>query len=299
MKIVVTGVTGQIGSRIAEYLSKDHEVIATVRNSGIPLPYSVAEMDLANPASIFNLIKSARPDIVIHAAAITSPEICDKDRSLCTKINLEGTRRLAEACGEFSAKMVYLSTDLVFDGNGSLYTEDDIPNPLSVYAESKLKGEIAVRELLENSVVARTSIVFGKGIFREDGFTYWLIGNLAKRKKLELYTDQYRSHFYIGDCARAVAELALKKLKGLYHLSSGNRESRYDFAMKVAKHLSLDGTLIIPAKMEMHGDMAKRPKDCSLDNRKLLRETDFEPFPEGEVFKLLAEEYSEYQKMAN
>ncbi|MDH5543568.1 MAG: SDR family oxidoreductase [Nitrospinota bacterium] len=296
MKILVTGVTGQIGSRVAGLLAGEHFIVAAVRKTGNHLPYAEIKMELGDPASIHTAVRSAKPDAVIHAAAITSPETCNMDEKGCMKINLEGTRHLTEACGVNSARMIYLSTDLVFDGKGSLYTELDTPNPLSIYAESKLKGEEVVSEILVDHVIARTSIVFGRGAFSENGFTHWLTSNLSKGKRLELYTDQYRSHFYIGDCARAIAELLRKDSRGLYHLSSGKRESRYEFALKVAKRLSLDDTLLAPSKMEKHGDMAKRPKDCSLDNGKLLKETDFRPLPENEALTLLAKEYPEFGK---
>ncbi len=296
MKVLVTGATGQIGSRILTFVNEKHEAIAAGRRhvSGALNTHGNFKnvyMDLCDEKSIVSTVKSEKPDAVIHSAALTSPEKCEDDKDLCQNTNVEGSKTLAKACADIGAKMIYISTDLVFDGEKGDYTENDAPNPLNYYAESKLEGEIKILEQMPEAIIARTAIVYGRGAFSEGGFASWLIGSLRRGEKIFLFTDQFRSHFYIEDCARAVSLLLEGEYGGLYHLSSGEKQSRYDFGMAVAETLGLDKSLITPITMDEKPSAAKRPKDVSLSNAKLVRDTDFKPTPLAEGLKLLKEAF--------
>ncbi len=279
LKILITGVTGQIGSRLAEKLGERHEIIAAVRDrTGFKGRYKTVLLDLSDPNSTKKAVELSAPDQIIHCAAITSPESCEKNKKLCQKVNAVGTAAIASAAVETGSRLIYLSTDLVFDGKKRFYNENDKPNPLSYYGFSKLEGEKAVSGTMRNYLIARTAIVFGKGLYRpEGGFADWLIKNLTEKNRLNLFTDQFRSHFYLGDCVRAIELLVESREKGLFHISGGNRESRYDFAIKLAEKLGLDRRLITATKMAGIPSVAKRPKDCSLDNSLLSKATGFVP----------------------
>jgi dTDP-4-dehydrorhamnose reductase len=290
MKILVTGAAGQIGHRIALHLRQMHHVVAAVR-SGAIADLECVEMDVTQPFSIRLAVDRAMPDAVVHCAAMTSADECERDRPACWHINVEGTRALAEECKAAGAKLLYLSTDLVFDGEKGNYTEEDAPNPLSYYAASKLEGEKAVAAILPSAIIARTAIVYGRGGVPPRGFAVWLVDSLKAGEKVPLFTDQFRSHFYLEDCARAVAALLEGEHSGIYHLSPGWKQSRHDFGVAVAHALGLDERLIVPARMVDVPLDAKRPRDCSLANAKLVRATGFVPTPFADTLEMLKREF--------
>ncbi|MBI5179234.1 MAG: dTDP-4-dehydrorhamnose reductase [Nitrospinae bacterium] len=290
MRVLVTGSAGQIGWRIARHLKDRHHVIAAVRTGNIEGVESV-EMDITQPFSIRLAVDRTMPDAVVHCAAMTSADECEKERDACWHVNVEGTRALAEECKTDGARMVYVSTDLVFDGEKGNYAEEDAPNPLSHYAKSKLAGERVVAEILPDAVIARTAIVYGKGGVPPRGFAVWLVDALRAGKKVPLFTDQFRSHFYLEDCARAVGLLTEGKQNGLFHLSPGWRQSRHEFGLAVARAMGLDERLIEAVSMKDVPSDAPRPKDCSLANGKLVRATGFTPTPFADTLKMLKREF--------
>ncbi|MBI5636595.1 MAG: SDR family oxidoreductase [Nitrospinae bacterium] len=290
MKILVTGAAGQIGHRVALHLAARHHVVAAVRTGGIPGIENVT-MDIAEPLSVRIAVDHVMPDAVVHCAAMTNADDCEKDRALCRRVNVDGARALAEESARVGAKLVYVSTDLVFDGAKGNYAEDDKPNPLSYYAETKLEGERITAATMADYAIARTAVVFGKGGIPPRGFAVWLVETLRAGKKVRLYTDQFRSHFYLGDCAAAIGLMLEKKLTGLYHLSPGRKESRHAFGMALAEKLGLDRSLIEAIGMDDAAMDAKRPKDCSLSNARFVAATGFEPSALGKSLEYLKSEF--------
>lgn len=290
MKILVTGAAGQIGHRVVLHLAARHHVVAALRTGGIPGIDGVM-MDIAEPLSVRIAVDHVMPDAVVHCAAMTNADECEKNRGLCRRVNVDGTRALADEAARAEARMIYVSTDLVFDGKKGNYTEDDTPNPLSYYAETKLEGERIVAASTADFAIARTTIVVGKGGLPPRGFACWLVDTLRAGKKVRLYTDQFRSHFYLGDCAAAIGLMVEQKLTGLYHLSPGRKESRYTFGVALAEKLGLDRSLIEAIHMDDAAMDAKRPKDCSLSNTKFVAATGFEPLALGKTLEYLKSEF--------
>ncbi len=290
MKILVTGAAGQIGHRVALYLAARHHVVAAVRAGGIP-GIECVTMDIAEPLSVRVAVDHVMPDAVVHCAAMTNADECERDHALCRRVNVDGARALAEESARVGARMVYVSTDLVFDGRKGEYAESDTPNPLSYYAETKLEGERITAATMADCAIARTAIVFGKGGIPPRGFACWLVEALRTGKKVRLYTDQFRSHFYLGDCAAAIGLMLEHKLTGLYHLSPGRKESRHAFGMALAEKLGLDRSLIEAISMDDAAMDAKRPKDCSLANTKFVAATGFEPMALGKSLEYLKSEF--------
>ncbi len=290
MRVLVTGAAGHIGWRIAHFLRDKHHVVAALRAGHIGGLESV-EMDITAPLSIRTAVDRIKPDVVVHCAAITGVDECELDKETCWHVNVEGTRALAEECANIGVRMIYVSTDLVFDGEKGNYSEGDAPNPVSYYALSKLEGEKVVSSILPSATIARTAIVYGVGGMPARGFTLWLVESLRQGKKVRLFTDQIRSHFYLGDCARAMGALLEGGHTGIFHLSPGRSESRHEFGLAVARALGLDESLIEAVKMEDVPSEAKRPKDVSLSNAKLVRETGFVPTPFEETLEFLKKEF--------
>ncbi len=290
LKILVTGAAGQIGHRVARHLAVRHHVVAAVRTGGIS-GIECVTMDIAEPLSVRIAVDHVMPNAVVHCAAMTNADECETGRDLCRRVNVDGTRALAEESARSGARMIYLSSDLVFDGKKGDYTEDDKPNPLSWYAETKLEGERITAATMADYAIARTAIVVGKGGIPPRGFACWLVETLRAGKKARLYADQFRSHFYLGDCAAAIGLMLERNLTGLYHLSPGRKESRHAFGMVLAEKLGLDRSLIEAIGMDDAAMDAKRPKDCSLSNAKLVAATGFEPSALDKTIECIKSEF--------
>jgi len=290
MRVLITGAAGQIGWRLAHFLREKHHVVATLRSGHIG-GLETVEMDVTEPLSIRLAVDRTEPDMVVHCAAMTDADECEREKKACWHINVEGTRALAEECANTGTRMIYVSTDLIFDGEKGNYTEADVPNPLSYYALSKLEGEKAVASILPSATIARIAIVYGLGGMPARGFALWVLESLRQGKKIQLLTDQIRSHFYLGDCVRALGGILEGAHTGIFHLSPGRKESRYDFGVAVATALGLDTGLIEPVTLNDLPSDARRPKDVSLSNVKLARETGFVPTPFGETLEMLKKEF--------
>ncbi|HEX2974396.1 MAG TPA: NAD(P)-dependent oxidoreductase [Bacteroidales bacterium] len=163
MKVLITGISGLLGSEVAAALGEDHELIGLTRTSTLP-GVKVCNADLCDQSAVYSLVTKINPDVIIHSAAQSNVDGCEKDPDSAYRNNALGTRNLALACQRFDASMIYISTDYVFSGRNAPekgYTEFDAPAPLNVYARSKYEGERYVRELVNRFTVARVSWLFG------------------------------------------------------------------------------------------------------------------------------------------
>jgi len=287
MRILITGITGLIGAALADELRQRHDIIAAVRR---PLKFEDTfpkeRLDLNDSDTIKETVEAAMPDAVIHCAGVTSPDECEQNREECERINVQATAELAVVCREVEARLVFLSTDQVFGGEKGWYTEADSPVPVNFYGATKLSAENAVRKILPGSIVARLPYIYGKSRYRGDRFTEWIVESLRDGREVRLFKDRFRSHFYLGDCVRALTALLEGGREGLFHLSGGNRESRYEFGVMLAEIFGLDKSLIISSQAggpaERVKFSAERPRDVSLNSEKFLRETQFVPLTVGQ-----------------
>ncbi len=279
-KIIVLGAGGNIGLWVALGLAKSWEVVPVVHDYIPPQLSGAVKLDITRTDDIVELFSATRPRAVVNLAAMADPDACEKNPALARRVNVEGAANVAHACAKVGARLVYYSSDLVFDGKKSLYTENDAPNPLSLYAETKLKGE---RDSLEMNpgmtAVLRTAIVYGKGSGKRPSFIESAVEKSRNGVGTLAFTDQYRSFLYVEDSAGAVAGIIDNKLTGVYHAGGDERMSRYEFMLMLFKKMSLPQETLVPAKMAgIHGT-APRPADCSLSSEKLKRNTGWRPTP--------------------
>ncbi len=260
MNILVTGGNGLVGRYIAR---QDSSVISSSHNA----------LDITNKNAATKAI-SKDVDCVIHCAAITDVDYCETHTEEAENVNAIGTKNVAEACKAIGAKLIYLSTDFVFDGTKGMYTEEDKPNPISVYSETKLKGE-EFAKIADKWVVVRTSVVYGNEQIDANGrhgtrkkFVNWAINELSSNRKIRAIYDEYNSPTYAGDLAAALLQLAKTEFTGIVHYAGSERISRYDFALKIAEVFDKDKSLIEKIRSEDLKRAAKRPKDCSLSIKK-------------------------------
>jgi len=268
MKVLVTGAGGLLGTKIVE-LAQDYTVYKT-HGSHSFFPDSI-KMDITDREEVRHVFSQLRPDVVIHTAAETNVDKCEDQREHAWKTNADGTRILAEACNKAQARMVYISTDYVFDGEQGLYTEEDEPDPVNYYGTTKLMGERSVEKHCESFAILRTSVLYGTHP-EKPNFVKWIIRTLKRGEPLTVVEDHYNSPTLADNLAEVIVKAVESRLSGVYHVAGSERVSRYDLALKTAEIFILDATLVHPIRMnELKAWTAKRPKDSSLRIDKIER----------------------------
>tara|TARA_Y100000588_G_scaffold377317_1_gene456292 strand:- start:8 stop:862 length:855 start_codon:yes stop_codon:yes gene_type:complete len=260
MKILVTGAMGQLGKAIIEQENRDSEIIGFGREDDET--GGTIGMDIANLESVNRIISEVSPDLVINSAALTDVDRCERNPELAEKINFRGAENVAIACSRVGCKMIQISTDYVFDGESGDYTEEDPVNPIQEYGRSKLKGEMAVSEILGNDVkVIRTSVVFGNS---SSNFVTWIIGRLKDGENLRIVDDQWVSPTSTKFLASSILAIAELPFGGVLNIASSKKISRIDMAYHIAEIFGLDSELISPTTMKEIEWGAPRPMDSSL-----------------------------------
>jgi dTDP-4-dehydrorhamnose reductase len=209
-----------------------------------------------------DLILSLKPDYIVLTAAMTNVDRCESDPERAWKANALGPKKVALAAREAGSRLIHVSTDYVFDGEKGMYREDEATSPINCYGQSKLAGERFVLEICPNSVIARTSVLYGWNPARLN-FVTWAMEEMKRGSRINIVTDQYNSPTLASSLAEVLFEI--KDEQGIFHACGSERISRYDFTIKVAKAFGLDESLINPISSDQLSWKAKRPRDSSLD----------------------------------
>ena len=270
MKVLVTGVKGQLG----------YDVVKECEKRGIEaIGVDVEEMDITDAAACERVITEAKADAVIHCAAYTAVDAAEDNEDLCRKVNAEGTRNIAEVCRKLDIKMMYFSTDYVFNGQGERPWEPDDPRePLNVYGQTKYEGELAVQELLEKYFIVRIAWVFG---VNGKNFIKTMLRLGKERGAVSVVDDQIGSPTYTYDLARLVVDMIQTDRYGIYHATNGGRCSWYEFACQIFKAAGMNQVKVTPVDSTAFPAKAKRPHNSRMDKSKLA-ENGFEPLPSWE-----------------
>ncbi|OUP49738.1 dTDP-4-dehydrorhamnose reductase [Lachnoclostridium sp. An181] len=266
MKVLVTGVKGQLGYDVINELEKrGHVAIGT----------DVEEMDITDAGKVETVLKNEKPDAVVHCAAYTAVDAAEDNEDLCRKINAEGTENIAKACQELNCKMLYLSTDYVFDGEGERPWEpDDERDPLNVYGVTKYEGELAVEKYVEKFFIVRIAWVFGKN---GKNFIKTML-NLGKtHDEVKVVDDQIGSPTYTFDLARLLVDMIETDKYGRYHATNEGLCSWYEFAKEIFKQAGMN-VKVSPVTSEEFAAKAKRPHNSRMSKEK-LSENGFERLP--------------------
>ena len=270
MKVLVTGVKGQLG----------YDVVKECEKRGIEaIGVDVEEMDITDAAACERVITEAKADAVIHCAAYTAVDAAEDNKDLCRKVNAEGTRNIAEVCRKLDIKMMYFSTDYVFNGQGERPWEPDDPRePLNVYGQTKYEGELAVQELLEKYFIVRIAWVFG---VNGKNFIKTMLRLGKERGAVSVVDDQIGSPTYTYDLARLVVDMIQTDRYGIYHATNEGLCSWYEFACQIFKAAGMNQVKVTPVDSTAFPAKAKRPHNSRMDKSKLA-ENGFEPLPSWE-----------------
>ncbi|MCU4974971.1 dTDP-4-dehydrorhamnose reductase [Halobacteria archaeon AArc-m2/3/4] len=279
MTVLVIGANGLVGSALVQTcLDRRREVIGTYHTTRPDFEIELFELDLRDDDRIREIVEEVAPDAVVNCAAYTDVDDCERNPELAHAVNTEGPRLLAETCAERGVAFVHLSTDYIFDGEADKpYTEDDEPNPLQVYGETKLAGERFVLEAAPEALVCRLSFVWGRhGATGElEGFPAWVLGRARDGDSVPLFTDQKVTPTRAGDVAEVVLDLLAREAEGVFHVASRDCVTPYEFGTAVLEEAQPSATgLLEKSSLEDVERAAPRPADTCLSTRRVAKKLD-------------------------
>jgi len=272
-KLLIIGGASLVGSTIIDYATNNYEIFATENTTPINnQKISSLKLDLLiDTKQILDYIKKIKPSAVIHTVAFPNVDFCESNHKLTDLLHVKVTEDISEMCSKVNSKLIYFSTDAVFDGKKSgKYLESDTPNPLSYYGKTKLEAEKIILKNTDN-LILRTTVIYGW--HNSSRFTNWVLSSLKNKKTVSAFIDQYNTPTLVDDLAKSVFTIIEKDLSGLFHASGKSCLNRFEFAKKLALTFDLDQNLIRPTKSSDISQVAPRPKNGCLDSSAFEKKT--------------------------
>ena len=274
MKILITGINGLVGNALFNFYSdSNYELLLTSRNlEGL----ASVSLDITKKKEVDNIIDEFKPDAVINTAAIADVDLCEEEKEVCWNTNVTAIGYLIDACKRHDTHLIHISTDYIFNGEkDGLYVEEDNPDPLGYYGESKLGGENLLKESSIDYAILRTILVYGK--HKKLNIVLKVKNGLESGNQVNLVNDQIRTLTYVDDLVRACDAVVNKRARGVYHISGSEMMSYHEIGMKIADHFSLDKSLINKMKTSSLNQKAKRPPKTGFVLEKAIRDLDYKP----------------------
>ncbi len=269
MRILITGASGLLGLNLALETAAEHEVYGTAKDHLLNTSaFTVLQSDLLALGAVERVLDQTQPDWVIHCAALANVDACETDPVLAQQTNSDLPARLAANVARGGARLVHISTDAVFDGRRGEYTEQDAPNPLGVYAQTKLDGERRVASANPEAIIARVNL-FGWSMSGRRSLGEFFVSNLQAGAQVMGFTDVFFCPLLATDLAAILVKMLEHKLTGLYHVVSRECLSKHEFGTRVANRFHLDASLITPVLVEQSSLVAARSPNLTLRTDKL------------------------------
>jgi dTDP-4-dehydrorhamnose reductase len=268
LKVVVTGANGLVGERLLRLLAaRGHETWGFGRGAQRTKTGRYVSVDLGDAGKLTDTLGELKPHVVINSAAMTDVDGCERDPNGAWTANVDGVAALARATKTLDAHLIHVSTDYVFDGDAGPYDVDAIPNPRGVYAITKHAGEEAVRALCPKGswTIARTAVVYGWPSTGKNNFGSWLIDALGSGKTVKLFNDQWVSPTHASNVSEMLAELAERRLAGIWHTSGADVVDRVTFGQQLCARFGFDAKLIQPSRMADVNLPSPRPARSGLN----------------------------------
>ncbi len=275
-KILIFGGTGLVGSTLIHY-SKDLFEISYTYNEN-PKDFASTSSNKINllleRKRIPSIINQFNPDVIIHTVAYPSVDFCETNRDLTNELHVNVTKDIVDAASKNNSKVIYISTDAVFEGElNKKYTEDNSPKPVNYYGISKLNAENVVLKK-SNNVVLRTAVVYGW--HTKSRFTNWILDYLKENKPVDPFIDQFNTPTLVDDLAKSIIKIIKIDVSGLFHATGKTCINRYEFAVKLAKSFGYDDKLVFPVTSKEKKQNAPRPNSTCLDSSKLESAINFQ-----------------------
>jgi len=283
IKILITGSNGLLGQNLLELFLKDTEKYQVVgfsrgENRSGRTDFDYHEIDISNKQLLAEKTKQIRPDFIINTAAMTNVDACENDKESCYDLNVNVVKNLTTICAEIKAHLIHISTDFIFDGKKGNYTEEDIPNPLSYYGETKLLSEELLQKSSINFTILRTILVYGLvNDMSRSNIVLWVKESLENNREITIVDDQFRTPTYVEDLALACKISIDKKATGIFNISSNQLLSIYEIAQEIATTFQLDRNLIKPISTNTLNQTASRPIKTGFDLTKTNKILEFYP----------------------
>lgn len=260
--VLITGANGLLGQKLCRDFSNSYKTVAADLHpeSRVSLPnLSYQSLDLTDGKALDLNVRRYEPALIINAASYTDVDGCEVHQSEAWAVNVDAVKNLVEVCQERKIKLIHLSTDYVFDGENGPYSEDDPPNPVNFYGETKLKSENLIKQSGIVSLIVRSNVLYGFGEKINKNFLLWLLEKLSTGDKLEIVADQFNNPTLADNLSECILEMVERDLSGIIHIGGAEYLSRYDFALKVAEKFGFENAHISPIKTETLKQKAKRP----------------------------------------
>jgi len=292
MKVLLTGANGLLGRHLVKKLAeKGYEVIATAKgeskiNSISNGKVKFFSLDITDGAAVNKLMDEVRPDVLLHTAAMTQVDECELNKIDCWNTNVTATRFLIDSAKETKSRIIFISTDFVFDGLHGPYKEEDEPNPVNYYGSTKLAAEKAVIQSGLDWAIVRTVLVVGN---TEDGqrqnILTWVKEKLEKGETIKVVDDQVRTPTYVEDLADGIILILEKKSKGIFHIAGKDTLTPYEIARQTAEFLKLNSKLIEKSDASNFTQAALRPPTTGFKIDKAKKELSYQPHSFNEILK--------------
>jgi len=256
-RLLITGGSGNLGHVFTEKLSGQYQVLSTFHKTIVPYHKATfAKMDITDYRDVGAIFREFKPEIVIHTAALANVDECEKNPHDAWQINEAGTENVSIFCRELKSKLVYISTDSIYDGSTGIHKENEKPNPINIYAKTKLIGE-------QKALIAKNSLIIRTAYF--DRLADWALSELKQDKKVQMFTDTYFSPLCAEDLVITTNMMLLGNLSGIYNVGSFDFMSKYEFGRLLAHAFKYDQDWVIPVVASSMGNRVPRPKDLSLN----------------------------------
>jgi dTDP-4-dehydrorhamnose reductase len=285
VRLLVTGASGLLGARLAQLLAERLDVTAGRHHAAPPAGLVSVRLDVESASSVEAAIESARPDAVLHAAALARADDCERDPEHARRVNVGGSESVARACAIHGIRLVALSTDLVFSGDHGDVDETHEAAPLMAYGRTKLEGEEAVLAAHPGSAVARVALVLGRGFGPRGSASEAIAWALRAGRRPALFTDEYRTPVDAASLAAPLEALLTGVHRGRFHLGGPERISRYELGRRIARTLGRSAEEIDGVRQSDRPSPAPRPADVSLDSGRARRELGYQPRPLEEAIR--------------
>ena len=277
-RLLITGSSGLLGLNLALEAMTSHEVIGVDRAKLKSAPFQTLNADLLDEGAVDSVLDEARPEWLIHCAALADLEACEENPEVARRLNTDLPSALAKACKTRGIQMVQISTDAVFDGTKSgVYTEEDEPIPVSVYAQTKVNSENAVLESNPEAIVARANF-FGWSMGGRRSLAEFFFNNLTNNKSMSGYTDVIFCPMHVAHLSQTLLLMLAKGLHGLYHAVGPQPMSKYQFGVEIARRFGLNDGEISPKSIQASSLVARRAHNLYLSVNKLSTDLG-EPLP--------------------
>ncbi len=272
--ILITGAHSLLGSALLQTISTvNYRVITTWHNQKTVSSSKNANaiyLDITDPVSTSEAFKKFKPQIIIHAAAVSDVDYCENHKKEAIRINVKGTKNILNECQRFDTKIIFISTNAVFDGTKAPYRENDVTNPTVFYGKTKWKGEMLIKHSTLPFAIVRLSTMYG---WQPEGARLnpatWILHMLTQGKKLHMVDDRFINPLFNLSAAEAIAKIISSEHKGIFHIAGKNRVSRFELAREIASVFKLPISRIVSVKSSFFPNLTIRPVDPSLSTQKM------------------------------